>query len=206
MPLFSICAAICWIPPRCPARYRWTFRFVTSSMSRPVVSVAYRVFLLRIPLYAMQKFCIKIFFASCATNPMFMICYPLLIFSYLKPYIQNQTDSDTEADKRCQPVAYKGKCKAGVWHQASRNTDVDKALKKDQSSHPHPTRVPGRSLACLPMLIHSKAIRSSRIIMIQHPRKPSSSPATAKIKSVWDSEMKFPFFTDETTLLSRPFP
>ena len=62
------------------------------------------------------------------------------------------------------------------------------------------------ALACLPMLIHSKAIRSSRIIMIQHPRKPSSSPATAKIKSVWDSEMKFPFFTDETTLLSRPFP
>ena len=141
MPLFSICAAICWIPPRCPARYRWTFRFVTSSMSRPVVSVAYRVFLLRIPLYAMQKFCIKIFFASCATNPMFMICYPLLIFSYLKPYIQNQTDSDTEADKRCQPVAYKGKCKAGVWHQASRNTDVDKALKKDQSSHSAPYKV-----------------------------------------------------------------
>ena len=35
---------------------------------------------------------------------------------------------------------------------------------------------------------------------------PSSSPATAKIKSVCGSGMKLPFFTDVVLLLLSPFP
>jgi len=41
------------------------------------VPVAYKLFLLKIPLYAMQKFCISFFFESCATNPMFIVSYGL---------------------------------------------------------------------------------------------------------------------------------
>ena len=40
----------------------------------------------------------------------------------------------------------------------------------------------------------------------QHPKKPSSSPATAKIKSLWFWETKFPLFAEETLLLLSPFP
>ena len=40
----------------------------------------------------------------------------------------------------------------------------------------------------------------------QHPKKPSSSPATAKIKSLWFWETKFPLFAEETLLLFSPFP
>ena len=58
MSLCSICAPSCWMPPKCPARYLCTERFATSSIRRPVVPVAYKLFLLKIPLYAMQKFCI----------------------------------------------------------------------------------------------------------------------------------------------------
>ena len=81
MSLCSICAPSCWMPPKCPARYLCTERFATSSIRRPVVPVAYKLFLLQIPLYAMQKFCISFFFESCATNPMFIANLPMNISS-----------------------------------------------------------------------------------------------------------------------------
>ena len=36
--------------------------------------VAYNSCLLKIPLYAIQKFCINIFLASCAINPILIVC------------------------------------------------------------------------------------------------------------------------------------
>ncbi len=61
------------------AVYLGTLRLVTSSIKRPVVPVAYSVFLLKIPLYAMQKFCINFFFPSCAINAIFMIPAPSFV-------------------------------------------------------------------------------------------------------------------------------
>ncbi len=49
-------------------------------------------------------------------------------------------------------------------------------------------------------------MKSKRIIMTAVPIKPSSSPATAKIKSFCGSKIKFPFFTDVESVLLRPFP
>ena len=54
------------------ARYLCIFRLVTSSISLPVVPVAYNSFLLKIPRYAMQKFCISFFLASCAISAIFI--------------------------------------------------------------------------------------------------------------------------------------
>ena len=65
------------------ARYLWMERLVTSSISRPVVPVAYNSFLLKIPLYAIQKFCISFFFASCAINAMFIVSHPFLSSLYI---------------------------------------------------------------------------------------------------------------------------
>ena len=84
------------LPPSGPARYLCTFRFVTSSIRRPVVPVAYRLFLLRIPLYAIQKFCIRVFFESCAIKPMFIVLLSLFIFFWLKTDIKYQPNTNIQ--------------------------------------------------------------------------------------------------------------
>ena len=68
------------------------------SSEGPVVPVAKSSFLQRIPRYAIQKFCISFFFASCAIKPIFIRLVPLSIFSRLKPYIQYQTNSRKQRD------------------------------------------------------------------------------------------------------------
>ena len=53
---------------------------------------------------------------------------------------------------------------------------------------------------------HSKTIIKSNIITAAPPINPNSSPTIVKIKSVWDSDIRFPFFTEVTSLLSKPLP
>ena len=67
-----------------------TVRFVTSSIKRPVVPVAYISCLLRIPRYAIVKFCINIFFASCAIKPMFIVS-PLQV-NFIPSLTKTSTD------------------------------------------------------------------------------------------------------------------
>ena len=67
-------------------------------------------------------------------------------------------------------------------------------------------RAPDISLAFLAIFRSSKTIRKIRMTIRQQPMNPSSSPAMAKMKSVWGSDRKLPFFTEATTLLSSPFP
>ena len=60
------------------------FRFVTSSINLPVVPVAYNSFLLRIPLYAIQKFCMSFFFESCATKPIFIVTSKIYCLTFCR--------------------------------------------------------------------------------------------------------------------------
>ena len=53
---------------------------------------------------------------------------------------------------------------------------------------------------------HSNTISNNNIITAAPPIKPNSSPTIVKIKSVWDSDIKLPFFTDVISLLSSPLP
>ena len=85
IPFWAIWDPSCCFPPSGPASYLCTFRFVTSSIRRPVVPVAYSSFLLRIPRYAMQKFCIRVFFESCAMSPIFIFLTPYLYFFCCSP-------------------------------------------------------------------------------------------------------------------------
>ena len=57
---------------------------------------------------------------------------------------------------------------------------------------------PDRFCARIPINTHWITINNNKIITIQQPTKPNSSPIIAKIKSVCGSEMKFPFLTEVT--------
>ena len=54
--------------------------------------------------------------------------------------------------------------------------------------------------------IKTSIAQSKNTITIRQPINPSSSPTTAKIKSVCGSEIKFPFFMEAIELLFSPFP
>ena len=62
--------------------------------------------------------------------------------------------------------------------------------------------LPAISFARRLILIHSNAMAINRHTTTVQPIKPYSSPATAKIKSVWFSATKFPSFTED--VLSSP--
>ena len=60
--------------------------------------------------------------------------------------------------------------------------------------------VPATSFALRATEMHSNATQNSNTITTTLPLKPNSSPITEKIKSVYASERKLPFFTDVISL------
>ena len=75
-----------------------------------------------------------------------------------------------------------------------------------KTPNPKQNNFPDSVGALEPVIKHSKTIIKSKIITAAPPIKPSSSPTIVKIKSVWDSEIRFPFLTEVTSLLSNPLP
>ena len=56
--------------------------------------------------------------------------------------------------------------------------------------------LPLMSFVLIPTEIQLITINNSKIMTLQQPTNPNSSPIIAKIKSVWGSEIKLPFLTE----------